>query len=87
MNNIGDCVYVLHHKRWGKTLVGGRLRSQSWWEKELGNLINSPTVIIPPENLFDGKPIEPLPTPFEIEMGIPDLNYEIFLAAWKRISH
>ena len=67
--DIGDCVYVLHHKRWGKTLIDGQLKSRVWWEKRLKDLIEAPATQIPPENLWDGKPAEPAPIPYEKEMG------------------
>lgn len=74
-SELGECVYVLHYKLWGKTLVGNRLRSRGWWENRKNELINAPTVIILPEQntnpgIFDanGNPI-PNPIPFEQEMG------------------
>jgi len=73
-NKIGDCVYVLYHKRWGRTLVSGQLKSKVWWENQLQKLINEPCDPITCQlngGCYDesGNPIEP-PIPYEIEMGI-----------------
>ncbi len=68
--DIGDCVYVLHFKRWGKTLIDGQLKGKLWWDRRLNALIEEATTPIPVENLWDGKPAEPAPIPYEIEMGL-----------------
>jgi len=67
-SEIGECVSVLYHKTWGRTLVGNRIRSKGWWEKRLQDLINDPEVINLdltnyPEFEYD------VPIPFEQEMG------------------
>lgn len=68
-DSIGYIVWVLHFKLWGKIPVNGKLRSQQWWRSRLTDIINQPTIHIPPENLWDGKPAEPAPIRFEEEMG------------------
>lgn len=30
---IGECVYVIFHKLWGKYPINGKLRSQHWWQQ------------------------------------------------------
>ena len=75
---------ILCDKLWGKIQINGRLHSERWWRNRLQDIFDEPDVIISPENLWDGKPAEPTPIPFEIEMGMPDLNYEILLKAWKK---
>lgn len=82
-SEIGECVSVLFYKRWGKTLVGNKLRSKSWWENRLKELINAPTVIIenntsPGIYNQDGTLQEP-PIPFEKEMGLPEDMTEYWL--------
>jgi hypothetical protein len=66
-SEIGFCASVLYHKAWGKTLVGNRLRSETWWKNKLEELINAPTIVLPPQELslesYD------VPIPFEQEMG------------------
>lgn len=66
-SSIGTCVYVLFHKKWSKTLVNGQLKAQSWWENQLKTLIEAPAITIPKELIWDGKPAEPVPIPYEIE--------------------
>ena len=83
-SEIGLIVSILFYKRWGRIPVNGRPRSEQWWRNRLADLINAPTVEIPPENLWDGSPAEPAPIPFEIEVGYPDLDHATFLKAWKR---
>lgn len=68
-SQIGICVDVLFHQKWGKTPINGQLKSKSWWERRLKALIEAPAITIPAENLWDGKPAEPAPIPYEIEMG------------------
>ena len=82
-SEIGECVSVLKRKVWGKTVVNGKLKSQSWWERRLKELIESPTVIIDPKDQPPTSGFPDVPVPFEIEVGIPDLNYEMLLKAWK----
>ena len=43
-SEIGECVYILYHKMWGKILIGNCLRSRIWWENRLKYLINSPII-------------------------------------------
>lgn len=90
-SDIGECVYVLVHKAWGRTLVGNKLRSRAWWENRLKTLINSPAIIIPTEQNLNpgiyntnGEPI-PNPIPFEQEMGWTDDTAEHWLA-WMQIT-
>jgi len=84
-SEIGLCVWVLFYKLWGKIRFNGQLKSEKWWRRRLKELINAPEVAAPP--LPEGKPAEPAPIPFEIEMGMPDLNYNLLLKAWKLIPH
>lgn len=82
---IGLCVWILYEKRWGKIQFNGKLRSQQWWRNRLQDLIDHPKLIKFGESIiWDGKPAEPAPIPFEIEMGMPDLDYQTLLKAWKR---
>lgn len=85
-SEIGLIVSILFYKSWGRIPVNGRPRSEQWWRNRLNDLINAPTVEIAPENLWDGCPAEPAPIPFEIEMGMPDLNYETLIKAWRRMK-
>lgn len=77
-SEIGECVYVLHHKAWGRTRVGNRIRGRSWWEDKLKELLNSPTVVIenntePGIYNQDGT-LQVPPVPFEQEYGLdPEL--------------
>jgi len=82
---IGIVVSILRKKLWGRIPVGGRLRSKSWWEHYLQELIDKPEDPIPPENLWDGKPAEPAPVPLEIEFGMPNLDYKMFAQGWKNM--
>lgn len=82
-SEIGECVSVIHEKLWSKTIVKNQLKSQSWWKRRLDALINSPSIEI--EKTPD--PIIEIPIPFEIEMNMPELNYEILIKAWKKIKH
>ncbi len=84
-SKIGLIVWILNERLWGKIVIDGRLRSQSWWKNRLESLINKPAISIPPENLWEGIPAEPSPISFEIEMGIPNLNHEMLLKAWKKM--
>ena len=88
-SEIGLIVWILQGKLWSKIQLNNRLRSELWWRNRLQSIINSPPVNI--ENnlnpgIYDQDGIEiPLPIQFEIEIGMPDLNYEILLEAWKRV--
>ena len=42
-DKIGECVSVLFFKRWGKTPIDKKLRSKTWWENKLKELINEPS--------------------------------------------
>jgi hypothetical protein len=66
--DIPTCVYVLAHKLWGKTLIQRKLRSEQWWQMQLQQIIDGPTIIIAPELLKEWEP-ENKPVPFEIEIG------------------
>jgi hypothetical protein len=78
-SDIGECVYVLHHKAWGRTRVGNKICGRKWWEDRLKELINSPTVVIenntdPGIYNQDGTPQIP-PIPFEQEVNLdPELS-------------
>jgi hypothetical protein len=85
-SEIGLITTILFYKQWGRIPVNGRPRSEQWWRNRLNDLINAPTVEIAPENLWDGNTAEPAPIPFEIEMGMPDLNYETFFKAWRMMK-
>jgi len=84
-SDIGECVYVLVHKAWGKTLVGNKLQSRVWWKNRLTELINSPTVVISAEqNLNPGiydknGNLMSNPIPFEQEIGWSDNTNEYWL--------
>ncbi len=84
-SEIGFTVLVLARKSWGRTLIDGKIRSERWWRQRLEFLINCPEEPILQENLWDGKPVD-VPVPFEIEMGMPDLDYDTFLIAWKKMK-
>lgn len=71
---LGECVKVLQYGLWGKTLVGNKLRSKAWWERRQDELINAPTISIPPyqnanPGIYDSNGLMPSPIPFEQEMG------------------
>jgi hypothetical protein len=66
-DELAICVDVLFHKKWGRTLVGGQLKSKSWWEKHKKDLIESPAIKIEP--LWDSKTID-IPITYEEEMGL-----------------
>ena len=85
-SEIGYTVFVLTRKNWGKILIDRRLRSQQWWKNHLQELINKKEEPISIENLWDSKPIEPIPIPFEIEFNMPNLNSDVFLESYKRIN-
>jgi len=84
-SEIGEATIVLFSKSWGKYRIGNRLRSQSWWQKRLNDIINEPTYVIPPEHLWNGCPAVPAPIPFEIEVNMPSLDYDILFTAWQKI--
>ena len=65
-SEIGFSVLVLARKAWGRTLIDGKIRSERWWRQRLEYLINKEEDPIPPENLWDGKPAEPVTMPYEI---------------------
>ncbi len=84
-SDIGECVYVLHHKAWGRTRVGNRIRGRQWWEDRLKELVNSPTVVIenntePGIYNQDGTPQIP-PVLFEQEMGL-DVELSEYWLLW-----
>ena len=74
--------WILLEKLWSKIQVNSRLRSEQWWHNRLQDIFNEPDVVL--ETPWECKPAEPAPIPFEIEMGMPDLNYEMLLKAWKK---
>ena len=87
-SELGLIVWILQRKLWSKIKLNGQLKSESWWNNKLQSIINSPPIDIE-NNLNPGiydqdrKKIPP-PIPFEIEMGMPNLNYEMLLKAWKK---
>lgn len=87
--SIGDCVYVLYHKLWGKTLVKRKLKSQGWWQQQLAAIINGPVIELPKTDwepgIYDqsGNPM-PAPLPFEVEADFPDLDYDTLFKAWRK---
>lgn len=82
-SEIGLIVGILQDKLWSKIQVNGRLRSERWWRNRLQDIFNEPDITI--ETPWECGPAEPAPVPFEIEMGIPNLNHEMLLKAWKKI--
>lgn len=85
-SEIGLIVSILFYKRWGRIPINGRPRSEQWWRNRLNDIINQPAIEIPPENLWECGSGEPAPIPFEIEIGMPNLNYEMLIGAWKRME-
>ena len=83
-SEIGLMVWILHFKLWGRISVNGRLCSKNWWKARLDRFINAPTVHI--ANPQDGCPAEPVPVPFEIEMGMPNLDHAMLLKAYNRLQ-
>lgn len=83
-SEIGLIVSILFYKKWGRIPVNGRPRSEQWWRNRLNDLINAPTVEI--ETPWECGSSEPAPTPFEIEIGMPDLNYDMLIKAWRRLD-
>lgn len=81
-SDIGYCVWVIYHRFWGRVAVNGRLRGEKWWKQRLETLINTPAISI--TTPWEPKTAEDTPTPFEIEMGYPDLDYDTFLKAWRK---
>lgn len=84
-SELGECVYVLFHKRWGRHTYKGKLKSEAWWKKRKEDFINSPMVVIDPKDNLnpgiydkDGNPV-PDPIPFEKEMGWTDDTSEHWL--------
>jgi hypothetical protein len=75
-SEIGECVFVLSRKRWGRTLVGNRLRSRSWWENKLTELINITDIVEIQTNI--GNHIDN-PISFEEEMGLDSSLSEYWL--------
>jgi hypothetical protein len=81
-SDLGECVCVLFHKAWGKTLYKGKLKNQSWWQRRKEELIHAPSVII--QNPQDGNIGGFILIPFEIEVGHPELTYEELIVAWQK---
>lgn len=69
-SDIGECVYVLYHKRWGRTLVDGSLKSRDWWQRRLDGLINQPTITISKEQLGEDWDMPDKPPRYEDEMNL-----------------
>jgi hypothetical protein len=72
-SELGFAVLVLARKEWGRTPVAGRLRSERWWRQRLEELINVTEEPIPPENLWDSKPID-YPMPYEVEFNMSNAS-------------
>ena len=68
-SEIGECVYVLFYRLWGKTPINGRLRSQIWWKNRLQALIDSPAIEI--KTLWETD-YSDVPLKYEKEMGLDD---------------
>ena len=68
-SEIGFTVLVLAKRAWGRTLIDNRIRSERWWRQRLEYLINKEEEPIPPENLWDGKPVD-YPMPYEVEFNM-----------------
>lgn len=66
-------VGILKRKSWGKTLIGGRLRSEYWWRNYLNELINKDEDPIPPENIWDGSPVD-YSMPYEVEFSMSNAS-------------
>ena len=70
-SELGLCVRTLFYKEWGKIPINGRLRSQSWWQNRLDELLSDKTVI----------PLELGPEPV-IEYPPRDMEFEAFLTSF-----
>lgn len=75
-DQIGICVDVLFHKKWGKTPINGQLRSRLWWERRLQLLIERPAITIPTDLLTDWE-LPDKPIPYEIEMKIGEYKEDL----------
>lgn len=85
---IGFAVWVLTYRKWGSTPINGRPRSQNWWIRRLDQLTNEVEEPILAETLaWLGESNVEIPIPFEVEMGMPDLNYDILIKAWRRMEN
>lgn len=78
-SDIGECVYVLFFKLWGKTPIGGRPRSQQWWIKRKEELINQPTITL---TLGPEKELDDMPVPFEVEFDLPNKSECVAYFSW-----
>lgn len=86
-SNIGLAVWIIDNKVWGAIPVNGRPRSQKWWRQYLQQMIDEVEEPITPENLaWLGESNVEIPVPFEVEYGMPDLNYDTFFEAWRRME-
>lgn len=77
--DIGECVYVLYHKLWGRTIVGNRIRSKAWWEKRLQDLINTPTITI--EHKYEEEWTYDIPPRYEDEYQMSN-SWEEYFEKW-----
>jgi hypothetical protein len=73
-SEIGLCVRTLFYKEWGKVPINGRLRSQTWWQNRLNELLADQTVI----------PLELGPEPV-IEYPPRDLEFEACLTKFYEV--
>lgn len=84
-SEIGECIYVLKHKRnWDETPY-----TRKQWKKKLHKLL-SETHEIDPKNQIEPGIIgvdlgwwKPYPIPLEVEFNMPELDYETLFKAWK----
>jgi len=78
-SELGECVYVLFYKLWGKTLINGRLKSESWWIKRKDELINAPDVIL---TLSPEKELDEMPVPYEVEFDMSNKSDCVAYFSW-----
>jgi len=73
-SEIGFIVMVLLEKSWGKTSVGGRPRSQSWWKDRLKSLIEDETEYTLPEGYSWNPNNVDWPIPYEVEYNLSNAS-------------
>lgn len=80
---LGYAVWVLYYRLWDTPYTEPPNKPRTYWRDVKRKELNSPDVIC--EEIKDHFPVMESPIPFEIEMGIPDLNYEMLMKAWKKL--
>lgn len=70
-DQLGICVDILFHGKWGRNPINGQLKSRSWWERRLKSLIDTQAITIPRELITDWV-LADKPIPYEIEMEFKD---------------